>query len=128
MPLFGVRGLVTALAKAPTSRRTPRSGATETEPLHNVGKLLFHATKVEHPAGEQRHDNDGRNQYHHARRFRFAEQRPTKTLHYADHRIESVKHAPTSGNDRTRISNRRCKQPELDQKVDRVTHVAILHV
>src|SRR5436309_953598 len=75
----------------------------QTSASDDVGKLLLHAPEVKHSAAEQHDDDDRRYENERARRFRLAEQGPAKTFHHANHRIESIKHAPASGNDRAGI-------------------------
>src|SRR6266446_3567502 len=94
----------------------------------NIREPCLHAAKIIETANQDQDYHRSRDGQKRSRRLTLTQKRPTESFNDSGHRIQTIKRAPSAGYQRTRVRDRGSQKPELNQKTNRVTHVAIAHV
>src|SRR5581483_11270988 len=95
---------------------------------NHVRECALHAFKDVQSADQEREDDDERKQKRQSRRGTFAKERPAETANHSYHWIQRIQRVPRRGDHALRIHDGRSKKPQLHEKGNQVTDVAILYI
>ena len=112
-----------AMPRMPSSRgMRPESRGTELDAVRNGG---LHAIEEEKAAEKNERDGESRSEQQQAGGLAAASDGPAEAVNDTSHGIEAIEPTPGIRDERRRICHRRGEHPELNDKRDDISDVAI---